>query len=271
MKYTGISYQAEYELRRALLKRGDYSVWGEKHKKLVSVLKDYMKTTYGVHISFEKLGSLRRVYMRDKYIKRFHLLKKNIDDIFKAYIQKVDILSISHEYDFPPLALMRAILLKSGYSKDQVKKITKDPKLLGESREYEQFMKAIDNDYIGDFEQDKITEDANNFEREIEMFFDKKHIPYRTQAELAKDQIKLVERAVITPDLYFPQGVMINGKKLYWIDAKNYYGGNASYVYTSVHKQAEKYNKMYGQGAFIFKHGFSEALSKRVNALFIEW
>ncbi len=271
MKYEGMPYEVEYELRKALLKRGDYSVWGDKHKKLVSVLKDYIKATYGINVTFEKLGSLRRVYMRDKYIKRFHLLKDHIHDIFKEYNQNVDILIISQKYDFPPLALMRSILLKSGYSKDQIKKITKDPTLLGESRNYEQFMKAIDNDYIGDFDQDKITEGANNFEKDIEMFFDKKHIPYRTQAELAKDQIKLVERAVVTPDLYFPQGVMINGKKLYWIDAKNYYGGNASYVYTSVHKQAEKYNKMYGQGAFIFKHGFSEALSKRIDALFIEW
>ena len=270
MKFVGISPTAEYEIRKGLIRRGDYSVWGDIHKKLGSVLKSYIKEKYDITVSFEKMGSIRRVYMRDRYIKRFHNLKDNINKMVHEYVQGVDILTISQKYDFPPMASMRAILSKCGYSKDNIKRITKDPTLI-EGRDREQFRIAIENDYIGDFDQEKITDGANNFEREIEAFFDKKHIPYRTQAELARDQIQLIERAVVTPDLYFPQGVMINGKKLYWIDAKNYYGGNASYVYQGVNKQANKYNKMYGHGAFIFKHGFSEILSKRVDAMFIEW
>ncbi|TXG85643.1 MAG: hypothetical protein E6R13_01945 [Spirochaetes bacterium] len=269
MKYIGISSQAEHDIKRALIKRGDYSIWGDAHKKLGTVLKSYIKHNYNLNVSFEKMGSIRRVYMRDKYIKRFHFLKKHISDMVKDYSSGMDILTISRKYDFPPIASIRAILSRE-YSKDNIKKIMKDPNLL-EGRDREQFIMAMENDYIGDINQDAIVEGANNFEREIESFFDKKHIPYRTQAELAKDQIQLVERAVVTPDLYFPQGVMINGQKLYWIDAKNYYGGNASYVYQSVNKQAEKYNKMYGSGAFIFKHGFSESLARRVNAMFIEW
>lgn len=270
MKYKGIPIDLEYELRGALVRRGDYSIWGENHKKLATRLKLYAKQKYDINVSFEKLGSIRRVYMRDRYIKRFKSLNNHIDKIVELYENEIDILILSSKFDFPPVALMRSILIRRGYSKDNVKKITKDPSLL-EGYDKEQFMRAIENDYIGDFEQDKIVESANNFEKEIEVFFDKKHIPYRTQADLARDQIQLISRAVITPDLYFPQGVMINGKKLYWIDAKNYYGGNAFYVYNSVSKQANKYTKMYGEGAFIFKHGFSDALAKRVDAMFIEW
>jgi hypothetical protein len=270
MKYIGISQNAEYDLRGGLIRRGDYSVWCDRHKKLATTLRSYIKQHYGIIVSFEKMGSIRRVYMRDRYIKRFRLLESKIDAMVKEYLSGVDIMIISSQYDFPPIASLRAILSRSGYSKDNIKKIMKDPTLL-DGRDKEQFDIAVQNDYIADFDQEKITEGANNFEKEIEEFFSKKHIPYRTQADLARDQIQLIDRAVVTPDLYFPQGVMINGRKLYWIDAKNYYGGNASYVYQSVSKQANKYNKMYGAGAFIFKHGFSEALARRVDAMFIEW
>lgn len=268
MKFIGLPQELETNLKKILVRRGDYSIWGKEHAKIVSDLKKYAKQ-FDITLNHEKLGSIRKVYMRDKYIRRFRILDSLIYKISIEY-DKTDILVLSKKYDFPPLAMMRMILLDKGYSKDNVKKITKDPTLL-DNRDKEQFIKAIENDYIGDFEQDKITESANNFEREIEAFFDKKHIPYRTQADLTRDQIQLINRAVITPDLYFPQGVMIGGKKLYWIDAKNYYGGNASYVYNGVSKQADKYNKMYGYGGFIFKHGFSNALSDRVNAMFIEW
>lgn len=269
MKYVGLPLALENELKNALILKGDYSVWGTEHHSLALKLKEHAKTKYDINLTFDKLGSIRRVYMRDKFIKRYRLLEPVMPKILIDYAS-MDILDISKKYDFPPLAIMRHILLHVGFTKEQIKKITKDPNLL-DGRHKEQFLIAVKSDYIGDFEQDKIVEGANNFEKTIENFFDNRHIPYRTQADLARDQIQLIQRAVITPDLYFPRGVMVSGKKLYWIDAKNYYGGNVSYVYNSMIKQATKYTKMYGRGAFIFKHGFSEALSKRVDAVFIEW
>lgn len=268
MKYVGLPLEVEIDLKKNLIKRGDFSI--DLPNSLCAKVQKYVKSKYGISMSIAKINSFRKVYMRDKFIKKHRLMERFADKMAKDYNNGIDIIDISKRYDFPPVAILRLILLKKGLSRVQIKKVTKDPQLL-EGRDRDQFLIAIDNDYLADFEQEEIREAADSFERTIEQFFQKRHIPFRTQAELTRDQIQLINRAVITPDLYFPQGVIINGKKLHWIDAKNYYGGNASYVYGTISKQSDKYTKMYGSGGFIFKQGFSEALSQRVDALFMEW
>ncbi len=53
----------------------------------------------------------------------------------------------------------------------------------------------------------------------------------------------------------------IDNIKINWIDAKNYYGADISFIKKSINKQVLKYNQKYGFGCIIFKLGFNDKLN----------
>jgi len=50
----------------------------------------------------------------------------------------------------------------------------------------------------------------------------------------------------------------INGFKVNWIDAKNYYGVNTYIIKNNINKQSKKYINNFGSGCIIFRYGFNE-------------
>ena len=166
---------------------------------------------------------------------------------------------LSKMYDYPPIVILRAILSAKGHSKKEIKKMMADKNLL-DTKDKQQFELAIEHDIISNPDNASQKEHACQFEDVLELFFEEKDVKFKTEADLIEEQTKLTGAPFATPDLYFPQGVRINGKILYWIDAKSYYGGNVSYIRASINKQSKKYQQYFGDGAFIFKHGYSEDL-----------
>jgi len=59
----------------------------------------------------------------------------------------------------------------------------------------------------------------------------------------------------LTPDFLLDTPVVINGQRVHWIDAKNYPMYGSKLVASSLAKQAQKYNKAFGPGAFVFSGG----------------
>ena len=60
----------------------------------------------------------------------------------------------------------------------------------------------------------------------------------------------------LTPDFLFNEPICINGRTVYWLDAKNYLWYGSPLTARSVIAQAEKYTKAFGPGGFVFHHGF---------------
>lgn len=68
--------------------------------------------------------------------------------------------------------------------------------------------------------QDAQMEQSEEFEALIEQFLKKNGIPFRRQEQLKAEQEELFQQAHSTPDFLLLAGVVINNKKVGWIEAK---------------------------------------------------
>ena len=80
-----------------------------------------------------------------------------------------------------------------------------------------------------------------NFENKIKFVLDKLSIRYKTQLELSDEQIRLEGISYNTPDFLILDELYINGNKINWIDAKNFYGSNTKFMIKKIKSQTKKY------------------------------
>jgi hypothetical protein len=220
------------------------------------------------NINLEQIQSIRSSYIKNKMIKNHSYLLSKTKNIVNDYTNKKDILYISKKYDGSPLNIMRIILAQTN-SKEKIKKLFNKPELLDDFN-YKQFVIAKDNDNFALVNQDEIQAQAEQFERQIEEVLKKINVKYKTQNQLAKEQIKSHGRAFSTPDFLIESELIIGGHEIKWIDAKNFYGSNASFVKSKINEQTRKYIKNHGKGSIIFNLGFNESYFDP-NILFLSW
>ncbi len=209
-------------------------------------------------ISKEMIKSMRNSWTRNHMIKFHKNLYKNSKKIQDDYNnKKLDVLQLSKSYDISPLNLLREIFMKKYNNK--LGKLIENP---GKMSEYDlaQLNLAIDNDVYALIDQSQIQADSLEFENTIKKFLDKYDIKYKTQEELVEEQKKSHGYAFNTPDFLINSDFYINGQKINWIDAKNFYGSNIEFVSEKIKKQTEKYLKSWGPGSIIFSLGFNEKL-----------
>ncbi len=209
-------------------------------------------------ISKEMIKSMRNSWTRNHMIKYHKNLYKNSKKIQDDYNnKKLNVLQISRSYDVSPLNLLREIFMKK--YKNKLSKLITKPDVLSEY-DLEQLNLAIDNDVYALIDQSKILADSIEFENTIKKFLDFNNIKYKTQEELVEEQKKSHGYAFNTPDFLIGSDFYINGQKINWIDAKNFYGSNIEFVSEKIKKQTEKYLKTWGPGCIIFSLGFNENL-----------
>lgn len=188
-------------------------------------------------------------------------------NIINDYNNGIDILKLSTKYDGSPLNLMRLIFMDK-YKKKLTQLIIKN-KILN-SIDKKQLDIAIANDLYALINQDEVLKKSNNFELKIQNKLDLLGIRYKTQEQLTKEQIKKSNIATNTPDFLILDDLFINGKKIKWIDAKNFYGLNTQYIKKRIKQQTKKYLDAWGSGSIIFNLGFCSKL-KLNDILFIDY
>ena len=52
----------------------------------------------------------------------------------------------------------------------------------------------------------------------------------------------------------------MNGQQIAWVDAKHFYGADVNFQRKKTIKQMNRYIEEWGQGAIVFRHGFSANL-----------
>lgn len=221
--------------------------------------------------------SMRRSYLRNQVLINHSYILSKKSHIKELYDDGTSIVDIAKKYRYSPVMIFRILLQARGItSKVIISKITIDPSselAAGHlsKRDKQELEAAIKNDIINLPDQSPIIDAADRFEVDLEEVF--KKYPHQTQEHMVKEQTLLYGKAIATPDLYFPDGVMVNGKKLFWIDAKNFYGANISNIRSSLVKQAKRYTQLYGAGAYIFKYSYSSGLTKAFgdNVLLLGW
>lgn len=260
-----ITPQIEKQLYNILIEPGNYNYY-EDTKKLEKDLK-YFNKKHKTNISIDVAYAIRIVLLRDKVIKKSYKMRLMGPKLLALYKKGFDILELSQTYDYAPYGLFRVILAAMGHSKRRIQDIGRNPEKHLDDRDLQTYKTAVENDIIGNPDDTVPAQIGSDFEKLLEKYFTKNGIKFVTQDHLVKKQMESVGRAVATPDIHFPDGISINDQKIFWVDAKSYYGGNVFYIKNSMKKQANKYNKIYGPGAFIFKRGFSSQL--KVDAMLL--
>ena len=201
--------------------------------------------------------SIRGNIMRSNLIINHKNIINNEYIIEKDYMNGFNILDLVKKYNYSPLNLLRIIFYKKYHN--NLTKIIKNTKIL-DSRDYEQLNLAISNDIYALINQKEILQKSILFENKIQKILNKLNIVYKTQNELAKEQIKDSNIVTNTPDFLILSEFFINNKKISWIDAKNFYISDSILLKKKIIKQTNKYIDKYGSGAIISSLGFSSSI-----------
>ena len=215
----------------------------------------------------EIILSIRANLMRDHMITNHKKVLSSKNSIIYDYENGMGILELSTKYDGSPLNLMR-LLFTEKYGKKLTLLIKKN-KILN-PRDKKELELAISNDLYALINQDEILKKSSNFELKIQKILDLNNIKYKTQEQLVEEQIKKSNIATNTPDFLILDDLFINGIKINWIDAKNFYGLNTPYIKKRIKHQTKKYLDAWGSGSIIFNLGFSSKLIMN-GILFIDY
>lgn len=251
------------KLTRWFKKATDY---GPTTPAKLNVLKQLLETfnrEFGARVTMDQVLSLRNIVIKDKIIKNYSRMNNIIGKISADYTSGHDIVALSTVYDFPPLNLLRGILIHKGYQVNQLYSVfaTKSPpEGILSGRDLKQYYRAEQNDAESTFNQQRIAEVAATNEAKFIEFFKSIGVKLLTQDDLAQSQTKKFGRAVITPDLLFTDEVYINGVQVFWIDYKDYIGTKIHFLFSSNSGQSSKYTEKWGPGALCYHRGYVEGL-----------
>ena len=210
-----------------------------------------------------QIVSARSALLKNKIISSFNRMDAHVIRIIPEYEHK-GILYVSNTYDFPPLNLLRGILLRRGYSTKSLREIfvnkTNAAKILG-TYDMQQYVIAEANDAESSFNQRQIAEIAAANELTFVNYFRSLGIALKDENEIAAEQVAEHGRAIATPDILFLDNVIINGVAVTWLDYKDYIGTNVRFLYMSNLSQAAEYNSRWGVGAIAYHHGAISTMS----------
>jgi hypothetical protein len=221
--------------------------------------------TFKFYINKHIIASIKSGYMKNYIIKNYFNLNKNSKDILEGY-KKDGVLKLSSKFNLSPMTLVRYVFDNLYHKK--LKELLKTNKL--SSYDQEQFQLAEQNDIYVTLDQVEVSEQSIKFEKLIEEFLIKNNVEYKTQEQLTLEQKEKYGKVTITPDFLITSELIINSKKVNWIDAKNFYGSNIEFVVSKIKKQIQKYLDTYGSGCLIFNHGFNSEL-KFQNVLILDY
>ncbi len=219
------------------------------------------------NFSKEIICSIRASLIRAHMLYTHLSIQKNQDNILRDYNNNTSIKTMVKKYDGSPLNLLR-IIFKKMYN-EKLTSIIKNISIL-KPRDKVELDWAISHDAYALINDDDILRRANEFEEKIGRVLDILGVKYKTQNDLAQEQIEQNGIASNTPDFLILSNLIINGIKINWIDAKNFYGSECKLMKKRLESQTKKYINKWGYGSVIFSLGFSSKL-KFENILLIDY
>lgn len=255
IKINPVKIKTEMKLSKAIVIKGNYKKLNESQ-----IEKIRMYILNKPNLTLDDVLSMRSSYMNMKIFENNNKLLKNIKKLKKFYLKGISIKELSKVHDFSPISMLKNIFYKLGVSKNKVKDYFNKVGNISEF-DLEQINFALNNDIFNKVDQSEQIENSENFEEKVKNFLLSKNISFKTQDELREEQIIKYGKPINTPDFLILSNLVINGKKINWIDAKNFYGANTFLIRKKIKKQVQKYIDDYGYGCILFSLNFSEKLN----------
>jgi hypothetical protein len=276
-----LAYKYELNLVKLLTDKGYYGDLKKSKRSIVNKIISKYNNSHFPHINFKQAMSIRSSYMREKIKKNNSKLEKNRRKIIGNFLLKKNVLKITKQYDIPPMHVIKFYFKSEGYDKKETKDIldlilnknkTKEAidKYELEKWEISQIQIANNMDSFIRADNTRTREKAENFENVLGKYLKKHKIKFKTEEELKREQKKKYGKPINTPDFLIKSDLYIDGKKINWIDAKNYYGANTDHINENIENQTKKYIDKFGFGALVFSLGFSQKLRMK-NILMLDY
>lgn len=236
---------------------------------------------FGTNITMAQAVSVRNlVSITRNIISSRHA--PNLTQYFQTYLDLHDsnhveiVRRASRIYNMPPLFILRA------YAAFQFPDVA--PKLILSGKVASDLAPAIA--WANEHDAESIPNKAQSqregelYERMLERHLDKAGIAYRNQADVSAEQIKASGSAYATPDILFvePIDLRVGDRtiRINWMDAKHFMyvplvpnrehlnrietdRYMPSYIDTKLAEQAERYQRHFGPGAFVFAFGYMKS------------
>lgn len=266
-KNTPVNRLIWEDLTRRVKRGHDYSIINETDLRnlTASVNRQKMRShNYSGQMTEDQVMSARGVIIKEKIIHSVTRMNKHIAEIAQEYDHGRNILQLSAEYNFAPIGLLRGIFLHKRMDASIIYNIFvkhQEPAIYLNGRDREQYLIAFAHDAENSINQQVIADKAARNESLFIEFFRNIGISLYEQSELVAEQVLEHGRAQLTPDILFRDTVYINGRKITWIDYKDYIGTDIKFLYKSNTAQADKYAKKWGLGALCFRHSYIDGLS----------
>ena len=203
------------------------------------------------HIPVQEMVSLRTLIKTQKEINYGKYYKINIEKTKKNFLRIIQGANIDYN--------IKLFFINSKLSTNVViKTIQKMPEYKSLSQESIIYIDKLKNKIHHDETNSK--KSSENFEISLEKYLNKIGISFRNEK-----QIRFENNYNVTPDILLdePLVVIANGQEyeIKWMDAKNYILVDIDFIKKSLIKQAEKYNKVFGMGAFVFHYGIDASVN----------
>mmetsp|Transcript_9710 Transcript_9710/g.11595 ORF Transcript_9710/g.11595 Transcript_9710/m.11595 type:complete len:367 (+) Transcript_9710:204-1304(+) len=268
----GIPEDVHEELLNALKRqRGDFRHGLDKDAKLS--LKRLKEKHKDIRLSLSQARSLKSRLARLAATNNQKEIMEKQARILEDHEAGVSLGQLSRQYDAPPNNLRKLIYGAKGFNKEQIKEmmVSPDKSSLLSEKEKKEALSAMEQDQTASTNQRKKKRIARGFEQKLLNKFRALKIEICTEDDIkaCKKKKKGQLKNIPTPDFLLLDDVFLNGQHIKWIDAKCFYG--CSLDSKSIKKTIEKYNKHFGPGLLVFKHGFTRSLrNKFPGTLFAE-
>ena len=253
-KLRPVPKNVEEKVGKYVVRKGEFGWLEDKRMdEIARFVKD-------MDISLDQALSLRSAILQEKSVYSFHHLQRNAGKLRKLYDEGISIVELSKRFDYPPMNIFRSILKSRGWSKIKIKDSLRLPEKKLSKRDQEEFISAEAADRVSNVNQSENAKRADLFEEILCDHFESKGVRIRRQPEMVTEQSVEHGRPIRTPDLLLLDNVFVNGQPIAWIDAKHFYGADVNFQRKKTIKQMNRYIEEWGQGAIVFRHGFSSNL-----------
>ena len=253
-KVSPVPKNVEKKVGNYVVRKGEFG-WLEDKR-----MNEIANFVNDLEITLDQALSLRSAILQEKSVYSFHHLQRNIGKLRRLYDEGDSVVELSKRFDYPPMNVFRGILKSRGWSKIKIKDALRVPEKKLNKRDQEEFISAEGADRVSNVNQSENAKRADLFEEILCEHFENKGVRIRRQSEMVTEQSVEHGRPIRTPDLLLLDHVIVNGQPIAWVDAKHFYGADINFQRKKTIKQMNRYIEEWGQGAIVFRHGFSANL-----------
>lgn len=174
------------------------------------------------------------------------------EELIAGFRSGESVQALADRHGLPPLAALRQILIEMGHDAPRVKAMLADPSSLP-PRLAAEAPALFENDLGSRPHMEALRAAAQGFEDHVGSRLKGLGLDFETEADL-RGKARPGE-PLLTPDFLLKEAATIDGRQVFWLDAKNYPAVDGPLIMPSLIRQVKKYTTRFGPGALVFNGG----------------